>query len=141
MLQEKAQWSETLWVQNQTIVKKTIKMILKFGWKIPNFNLSAKILKRVDHLWNQLPLVQKRQTQKHQKWKIQHVKLNHGNIAYQRTQSQTQIRQTHLRVNLIRPKTLIIKAKDAIKKELPEKETGHYQIMHKINGKVADNNV
>ena len=33
------------------------------------------------------------------------------------------------------------KAKDAIKKELPEKETGHYQIMHKINGKVADNNV
>ena len=31
--------------------KKTIKIILKFGWKIPNFNSSAKILKRVDHLW------------------------------------------------------------------------------------------
>ena len=35
---------------NPTIVKKTIKLILKFGWKIPNFNFSSKILKRVDHL-------------------------------------------------------------------------------------------
>ena len=39
---------------------------LKFGWKIPNFNLSAKILKGVDHLWTQILLVQKLQTKKHQ---------------------------------------------------------------------------
>ena len=53
--------------KNQTIVKKTIKLILKFEWKIQNFNLSAKILKGVDNLWIRLLLVQKHQTQKHQK--------------------------------------------------------------------------
>ena len=32
--------------------------------KIPKFKASAKILKRVDHLWIRLLLVRKRQTQK-----------------------------------------------------------------------------
>ena len=48
---------ETLWAKNQTIVKKNIKLILKFGWKIPNFNLGAKILNGVDRLWDKLQLV------------------------------------------------------------------------------------
>ena len=42
------------------------KMIFKFGWKIPNFNLSTKILKGVDQLWTQLLLVRKHQKKKHQ---------------------------------------------------------------------------
>ena len=43
--------------ENHTIVNKTIKPILKFGWKIPNFNLSAKTLKGFDHLWNRFMLM------------------------------------------------------------------------------------
>ena len=43
---------------NMTI---TIKLIFKFGKKIRN--LSAKTFQGVDHLWNQLLLVKKRQTQ------------------------------------------------------------------------------
>ena len=50
ILQGKAQWLEMLWAQNQTIVKKTIKLILNLGGKISNFNLSTQILKGFDHL-------------------------------------------------------------------------------------------
>ena len=78
-----------LWAQNQIIAKKTIKQILTFGGKITNFNLSAKILKGVNHLWTQLLLVQKCHNPKHWKRTLQHVKENCENSTYHKTQSQT----------------------------------------------------
>ena len=50
-------------------------------------------------------------------------------------------RQTHSQATMIRPTKVIIKARYAIKEELPEKETAPYQIMRKINGNVADDSV
>ena len=65
------------------------------GWEIvgnyrqgnnkTNFKTSEKKLKRVDHLWIRLLLVQKFKTQKHQQWTIQHVKKNSEKSTYQRT--------------------------------------------------------
>ena len=61
---------------------------------------------------------------------------------YHRNQRQTQIHQTYRRENLIRPTTTIIKPKDTTKEELLEtQETVTYKIVHKINGKVADDRV
>ena len=59
--------------------------------EIPNFILSAKILKEVDHLWIHLLLVQKLQTRKQQQQTLQHVKKNHENNMYKRTLIQTQV--------------------------------------------------
>ena len=55
-------------------IRKNIRLILKFGTKIPNFKAIAKILKQVDHLWIQFLLVQTFQMQKHQKQTLQQVK-------------------------------------------------------------------
>ena len=54
---------------------------------------------------------------------------------------QNRTRQNHRQSTLIFPTKVIIKARYAIKEELPEKETGPYQIMRKINGNVADDSV
>ena len=53
--------------------------------------------------------------------------------------AQNKTRQTHLGATLICPTKCIIKAIDATKKKLSGKETVPYQIMRKINSKVADN--
>ena len=100
---------------NKTILKKNTKLILKFGWKVPNLNLSAKILKGVDQLWAQLLLVKKFQTQKHQERTLHHIYGNRKNSTYQSTRSQTQIQKDHHQANMIRLTTASIKAKDAIK--------------------------
>ena len=47
-------------------------------------------MKRVDHLWIQLLLVQKYQIQKYQQWTLHHVKENREKSTYQRTRIQTQ---------------------------------------------------
>ena len=85
---------------------------------IPNFKASAKILKRFDHLWIQLLLVQKHQTQKHQQQNLQHVKKKHEKNKYQRTPIQTQVRQTHRRSIMIRPTAAIINAEDIITRKI-----------------------
>ena len=100
---------------NQTIVNKTIKLILKFGWKVLNFNLSVKILKDVNHLWTQLLSVRKYQTQKIQQQTLQHVIEKCEKSTYQRTWSQNQIIQAYCRANLIFLTAAIIKVKDVIK--------------------------
>ena len=70
----KVQRLENLWATNQPIVQKVINQISKFGWKIPNFNLSMKILKGVEHLWNKFMLMLKRHMPKHQQLTLQHEK-------------------------------------------------------------------
>ena len=75
--------------ENHIIVKKTLKPILTFGKKNPNFKASTKILKGVNHLWIRFLLVQKSQTQKHQQRTLQHIKENHETSTYQRTPIQT----------------------------------------------------
>ena len=82
------------------------------------------------------------QTPKHQQRKIQHIKEKRKNSMYHRAWSQTQVHQNHRWANLIRPTTAIIKLKTLYKEELSEtKETGPYQIMRKINGKVDEDRV